>query len=210
MKTWAAMAVFLIVPLAASGCSSGDADAEPAAATVTVTETASAEPAPAEAELEPLVLSIGGPPGSTCFTPSAARDLAWFDVTWKANTDLDSFSFELIDPVGVKQVGDGMIVPPVNFGGRIDFGGASSWDKRAEVLDDKFLFWSQRAPVWEWVPIEGQSGLLVLHLRLDEAVLEQPGGGGFDGVVATYRTEDGTTGTVRAEAPNAYQLRNRC
>lgn len=210
MKTWAAVAAFLIVPLAASGCSSGDADAGPAAATVTVTETASAEPPPAEAELEPLVLNMDEAPGSVCFSPAVPRDLAWFDVTWKANTDLDEFSFELIDPVGVKQVGGGLIVPPINFGGRIDFGGASSWDQRAKVLDDKVLFWSQRDAVWSWVPIEGQSGLLVLHLRLDDKVLEQPGGGGFDGVEATYRTADGETGTVRAEVRNAYRIGKRC
>lgn len=212
MKTWAAMAAFLTVPLVASGCSSGDADPEPAAATVTVTETVSAEPGEPEEsdELEPLVLNIDAGAGRTCFTPQTPRDMAWFDVTWKANEDLESFSFKLIDPVGVKLAGGGVIVPPVNFGGRIDFGGTASWESRATVLDSRMVSWTQRSPIWSWTPIEGQTGLLVLHLRLDDAILDQPGGGGFDGVTARYRTDDGETGTVTADARNAYQYRKRC
>lgn len=196
MKTWAAVAAFLTLPLAACSSEGSEPSADapaPATTTVTVTETASAEPDPLE-----VTLDSGG---SICYSSGSVPDIAWFDVTWKANVPLDSLRFELIDPVNVRQVGPAVTVPPTNFGGRIDFGGATAWDDRAEVLDDKFVSWVQRGPLWTWSPIDGESGLLVLHLRMK-------GTGGFGGVTAEYRTGEGETGSVTA--PATYTFRPRC
>lgn len=194
---------------ALAGCSSDDGgSADPPVTTSTASPTASVEPvdAPSQpAEPAPLELSMDTT-GTVCFDRTATPDLAWFDLTWKANTDLDSFHFKLVDAVGVKKVGSDLTVPPMNFGGRIDFGGASTWAGHAKALDNKFLFWSQRDQVVFTAPMKDQTGLLVMHLRFDPAT--DPAS--FDGVTARYRTADGDIGTVTAKGRNLYQVREHC
>ncbi|GAA4378054.1 hypothetical protein [Nocardioides caricicola] len=203
MNMRTAVAALTIAVLA--GCSSDDGGSSaPPAPTPTASVQRVDSPSQPPAEPAPLDLHLDTG-GTICFDRAATPDLAWFDVTWKANTDLDSFRFKLVNPVGVTKVGGDINVPPMNFGGQIPFGGAATWADRAKVLDDKFLFWSQRGPVAFWSPAEDETGLLVMHLRFD-----QVDDASFDGVTATYRTADGEVGRVTARGPEIYQVRDRC
>lgn len=192
------------VVLGAAACSGSDSDARDAAPTPsTATETPTG-PAP-------LTLTSGGPSGSSCLLPYAPRDLAWFDVTWKAGTDLDSLRFRLTDPVGVREHPSGTInVPPVNYGGRIDYGGSAFWPERAKALDTRTTSWAQRGPMWTWSPAAGETGLAVLHIVLDEKALHSVQGASFSGVRATYRTADGESGSVAVRARSTFRARPTC
>jgi len=142
---------------------------------------------------EPALLTLSADPvGTTCFADEIP-DLAWFEVRWKSLAQLDSFRFELVGSRGVKSVGSGWIVPPVNYGGRIDYSGSALWDGWRQALNDRLLSTSQMDRVDSWVPDKGQSGLLVLHLRFDPKVVDH-GGATIEGVRATYETADGQTG----------------
>ncbi|GAA1125065.1 hypothetical protein [Nocardioides aquiterrae] len=215
----AATAVLLTaaVVLGSAGCSGSDSsDSDeaggaptPSATSATTeqsTDQTGTTPGPA-----PLALTSGGPSGSICLLPSAARDLAWFDVTWKAGADLDALRFRLTDPVGVRQrVGDTINVPPVNFGGSIAYGGSASWPERAKALDTRTTSWAEHAPMWTWSPAEGETGLVVLHLVLDEKALHSKQGASFSGIRATYRTADGAAGSVAVPAQATFRARARC
>jgi hypothetical protein len=143
---------------------------------------------------------------------SAARDLAYFDVSWKSDADLESLTLRLTNPVGVKQVvADTLNVPPRNFGGRIDLGGSAAWKDRAKVLDDPALMWPRADDLWAWSPAEGESGLGVLHIRVDDRAIGTPEGASFDGVTATYRTVSGDAGSVSLRTPNTFRAQgNGC
>lgn len=145
-----------------------------------------------------------------CLEPGAATDLAWFDVTWEATAELESVSFRLTHPVGVLQVGGGITVPPVNFGGRIDDGGSASWAGRAAALDNRQLSWSRRGAASAWSPTTGETGLLALHLRLDERALASRAGASFTGVAATYTTRDGATGVATVDVHDTFRSRAHC
>lgn len=198
--------VVLAVLTLVTGCAGGD---EPAPASP---RPSAAQPTPADAQapaVAPLILHGDGA-SSSCLDADASTDLAYFDVSWKATTDLDSVRFTLIDPIGVRQVGAGLNVPPVNFGGRIDYGGSVPWDEHAEVLDNRWVSWPQHRSVWTWTPIEGETGLLVLHLRVDRSALNTDEGASFGGVTAYYRTSDGSKGSVSVHVPNELRRRGHC
>ena len=197
--------------LGTAGCSGDDADPGQAEGALSTAATATATATPTDAGEPPLALTSGGPSGSMCLTPAAARDLAWFDVTWKAGTDLDSLSFRLTDPVGVRQRVAGTInVPPVNYGGRIDYGGSAFWPERAKALDTRTTSWVQHAPMWTWSPSAGETGLAVLHVVLDEQALHSRAGASFSGVRARYRTVDGETGSVAVRSRATFRSRAGC
>ena len=193
----AATVVAALTVLVGGGCTAdessdtrGDGVDDGAVPAATGSPTASAAP-------DPVVLTGGGGSGGSCLTPRAARDLAFFDIGWKTSVALDSLRFRLVDPVGIHQrTGDTLDVPPVNFGGRIDYSGFSSWSTRAEALDTRSTSWAQHDAMWAVSPIAGESGLTVLHLQLDERALRSKKGASFSGVRATYRTRAGETGSV--------------
>jgi len=189
------------VLLACSTGSSGERD-DPAGAPP-ASSTPGAAPAghpAAGTEDDVLTLAAAGAAGTTCFT-GPVPDLAWFEVQWKAHADLDSFAFELVDPHGVRSVGPGWIVPPVNYGGRIDYGGSTRWEGWRRAIDDRVLTPSQLDSARSWVPSADQSGLLVLHLRFDPRVTARSAAS-FTGVRATWTAADGSVGesTVAARA----------
>jgi hypothetical protein len=160
---------------------------------------------------DPPLELLGGGTSHTCLEPIAARDLAYFNIEWKANTDLDSIRFKLTNPDGVEQVArDTINVPPMNFGGRIDYGGFAVWDDRAKALDYKFLSWSQADDMLFKFAGPDETGLVVLHLKLDEKALDSPAGATFDGVTARYHTADGETGTVSIDDRNKFRAQGRC
>ncbi|MCR6030457.1 hypothetical protein GGQ22_03265 [Nocardioides sp. zg-579] len=152
-------------------------------------EGASAEPV---AQEPLLALTSSSIRGESC-TVGPPRDLAWFDVQWEALADLDGFAFELVDPVGVRQVGEGIVVPPVNYGGRIDYSGATTWSGRADIGRSGEVSWVERDPVSSWVPVEGQTGLVVLHLRFDGTPAS------ISGVRATWAAADGEQGETTVD-----------
>jgi hypothetical protein len=207
----AATLLAVLAVLVVTGCSGSDGpDATPPTVTVTAQPSESASAASMVAADPPLEL-IGGGTSRTCFGPLTARDLAYWNETWKANTDINSIKFRLVNPIGVHQlVGDTINVPPVNFGGRIDYSGFAAWDDRAEVLDDKVLVWDAADQMAFETPIEDESGLAVLHLRFDEHALASPAGATFDGVTARYRTADGETGTVSIDDQSIFRAKDRC
>lgn len=203
------VAVVVAVLTSVTGCAGGD---EPAPAGTRASTTQSATPTSVDAQatgVAPLILHGDGS-GSSCLAADASTDLAYFDVSWEATTELDSVRFTLTDPIGVRQVGSGLTVPPVNFGGRIDYGGSVPWADHAKVLDNRWVSWPQHRSVWTWSPIEGETGLLVLHLRVDRSALDTPQGASFDGVTASYRTSDGSKGSVSVHAPNELRRRGHC
>ena len=197
--------------LGAAACSGSDSDDSGAAPTPSVTPTPTKRATGSPTGAAPVALTSGGPSGSSCLTRIAPRDLAWFDVTWKARTDLDSLRFRLTDPVGVGQRLAGTInVPPVNYGGRIAYGGEAFWPARAKALDTGMTSWVQHAPMWTWSPAQGETGLAVLHIVLDEKALHSRRGASFSGVRATYRTVDGETGSVAVRDRSVYRARPSC
>jgi hypothetical protein len=125
------------------------------------------------------------------------RDLATIDYTWSAAADVEVKKVELIDPVGVRLVGTPVTVPPVNYGGRIDYGGLIAWKDLGRRLDgNRFVSW----PGHESVDLNeftgGQTGLFALHLRLAERT------GSSHGVRVTYVAPRGGSTTYTAEARN--------
>lgn len=155
-------------------------------------EGATPTEAPTAAVDPPLVLSAATVKSKGCAERPRVHDWAWMDVQWKANQDLESFSFSLVDAQGVEMIGEPVNVPPVNFGGRFSESAEIDWDTRADIGDSRFLEWRSRGTTDFWSPIEDESGLLLLHLRVT-------GRGTFSGVQADYTTLDGETGSVVAD-----------
>lgn len=145
-----ALALLSVLTLAA--CSSEDADPGSSegtgnvdTATVPSAGATSAEPEPVlVAPDPPLELFASTVESKGCAERPRVHDWAWMDVQWKANQDLQGFSFSLVDPVGVELVGDPVTVPPVNFGGRVDESGEYDWATRADIGDSRFLEWRSR------------------------------------------------------------------
>ncbi len=156
--------------------------------------------------VEPLVLSSSTVNADSCLLdPGDPVDQSWYEVTWKAHADLESFSFELVDPVGVRQVGQAVSVPPVNFGGRIDYSGASTWQDRAEGYDSVFTDARAAERVDFLSPLEGQTGLVAFHLRFDPDVVASRQGASVAGVKARYRLQDGTGGEAVVDVPSRWR-----
>lgn len=173
--------------------SAGDSAAEPAARS-------------GGAPRSPLALSTGTGTSVAC-SPSGRplADLAWFDVTWKATQSLDSFSFSIVDPRGVQQIGGGRTVPPVNVGGSIAYGGSSTWRDRAKGFDSPQTQGSKAEGVALHRPATGETGLLALHLRIDPEVAASPKGATFAAVKATYALPDGTSGQTRLDIDQVWR-----
>ena len=201
-----ALALLSVLTLAA--CTSQDADPGSSGegrgnvdtATVPSAGSTSAEPEPVLVPPDPsLELTASTVSSKGCAERPRIHDWAWMDVQWRANQDLESFSFSLVDPVGVELVGDPITVPPVNFGGRIDESGDLDWSNRATFGDSRLIQWGSRDTTTFWTPIEGQTGILVMHLRVT-------GRGTFSGVQADYTTAAGETGAVTVDT--SYDLRH--
>src|SRR5690606_29989471 len=110
----------------------------PATATVTVTPTAGTD---AGATQAPIELASGDT--STWCSRKPFTDLALVDVTWKAHTDVDWVEFTL-DGDDVTTIGNPVTIPPRNFGGRIDYSGSFTWDKRNLLAERGPLMWVGR------------------------------------------------------------------
>lgn len=192
--TLGALVLVPLIPALLAGCSSDDDDpgADPAA-TVTVTDTL---------EPDPLELATDTVRGTACLGDPELPDLAWFDVQWRANVDLEEFAFALVGAEGVRQVGSAETVPPVNFGGRIDFAGDATWEGHHAVLAKaRGLRGTEVESADFWSPTAGETGLAVLHLRFDPKVLRSEKGGRIGGVRATYTSADGAQGEVEVDVP---------
>ncbi|MBZ5741370.1 hypothetical protein [Nocardioides mangrovi] len=197
--------------LALAGCSSDPDEPESTGASPSSATSEASPSTSAVAEAEPaLELTTGTIREHDCVEPAdRILDLAWFDVMWRAHEDLDSFHFRLVDSDGAKAIGPGFTVPPVNFGGRIDYSGALRWDGWRRGINDRMLSTIQMGSVVFWSPIEDETGLLVLHLRFDPRALRADGVH-IGGVEATYRTADGETGTASVDTDLRWVERDRC
>lgn len=202
MKIAFSAALSILGIVLTTGCQADSSnDAQPAPSMSTVTGTAS--PDAAAAAEAPLELT-DGQRGKICLQQSPDVDLAWFNTQWKANEELDSFEFSLVGARGVRMVGTPITVPPVNFGGRIDYSGAVSWDTRSDLAKERVISWWQRDNTLFWTPIKDESGLLVLHLRFSQHKAY------IGGVKATYVTHKGEKGSVQATAHEKYFVGGRC
>ncbi|MCW2792101.1 MAG: hypothetical protein JWO76_1199 [Nocardioides sp.] len=203
MKITIAAALSVVGLVLASGCDAGadpDADAGPTASPTSAAP--SAEPTP-QADA-PLELTTNSQRSTSCLKESGKVELAWFESEWKANEDLESFRFSLVDAAGVRSVGFPINVPPVNYGGRIDYSGATSWDRRDLIGKQRFVSWSQRDSTDAWTPIEDQTGLVVFHLRFTEPKAS------IGGVRASYVTADGEKGSVEVAMRERFIVGGRC
>lgn len=186
-----------------SACSSDDDDGGGS--------TAPTETVTVEAEADPLVLRTDNIRTTHCWDDEPPGELAWYDVQWRAGVDLEEFSFSLTGAEGVRLVGAPKTVPPVNFGGRIDYSGTSTWEphkrliRRANAVNgfnlDSVDFWS---------PLAGETGLLVMHLRFDPDALASAAGARLGGVSAAYTTADGETGEASVDTRNVFRTGKRC
>ncbi|MCB0893871.1 MAG: hypothetical protein H6529_02240 [Nocardioides sp.] len=191
-RTLSTLAPLVLASALLAGCSSSDDGDAGTGPDPDAASTAAGSPSPSATD-EPALLTLSADAtGTTCFA-DGVPDLAWFEVQWRSLAELDSFRFDLVGSHGVRTIGSGWIVPPVNYGGRIDYSGSALWQGWRRAINDRVLSASQMDQVAFWVPSEGQSGLLVLHLRFDPKVVDH-GGATIDGVRATYRTNDGRTG----------------
>ena len=219
VKRTVSAAVSVLTALLALGACSGSSgadepDAAPRSAAPTseppASESAAGEPAAGETVAKPaLALITGSVKSRSCFTREVPRDLAWFDVQWKAREDLDEFSFDLVGADGVSTKGSGFVVPPVNFGGRIHLSGSATWEGWRKAVDSRLVTVFEADPVVFWSPAKGQTGLLVLHLVFDQEAL-RTGGASFDGIKATYTTADGETGEVTVDTRQRFAAGDAC
>jgi len=189
-----------LIPGTLSACSSDDGGDDASAPTKTVTVTAEPDP-------EPLTLTTENVRTKACFDDPAPADVAWLDVQWQAHVDLDEFSFELTGAKGVTQVGSAETVPPVNFGGRIGFSGEVTWEGHRKYLANNVsdITGSNIESADLKTPIEGETGLVILHLRFDPKVLGTEKGGRLAGVKASYTTVEGEEGEVRVDSPHVIR-----
>ncbi len=132
-------------------------------------------------------------------------DLAWFDVTWRANTDLDAVEFDLVDAEGMVDVGTPVNIPPVDCGGRIDYAGDSSWAGRKRSCDTRATDVHRVEDIAILSPLEGQTGLVSFHLRFDPDVLDSKAGASVKGVNATYTMPDGTVPSTTVDVPSTWR-----
>lgn len=190
----------LLTALLVAGCTGSEAT-RPRADT---TSTAPGSAAPGTAATA-LVLRPGDE-GLSCFR-RAITDLAWFNVTWKAKADLDEVTFRLTETTGVRVIGAPRSVPPRNFGGRIAYGGTSTWPPSAKsgVLDTQVV-WSAREDADFLSAGKGQTGLLAFHLRFDDATLAGEQRAELGKVEAEYVTASGETGTAAVDVRQRYSF----
>lgn len=213
----------VVALLSATACSSADSSgdasadsstgpAEPTTAVPTGEEsaTSSSTPEPAGTAAAPLELSGGGTT-EVCAGKRFPRDLAFFDVSWEAGTDLEFFEIRVDAPEGLRQVvADTLTIPPRNFGGRIAVSGMTAWAERERTLRSPQLALAGGTRLSEESPIEGATGLAVLRLKIDEDALDSASGASFGSVSATYRTVDGETGTVSEPSEVVFRAKGRC
>ena len=135
-------------------------------------------------------------------------DIAMVDFQIKTAADIGDLTIDLIDPQGMRIIGQPLLVPAVNRGGEIPYGGDITWDARAEVLrDQKLVEWLSREPARFAAPVAGSSYLVVLHLEFTDRRAS------YEGVRVNYRLEGRggatTTGpqlTSTAEADVDYRI----
>ncbi len=133
-------------------------------------------------------------------------DLAWFDVTWSSETDLDGFTVELVDAHGVTKVGPALTVPPRNFGGDIDFSGASTWDSRKTILDSTSTIGALTEDTETHYVAAGETGLLALHLRFDPEVTHTRTGATIPAIRATYYDADGNAAQTELKINQRWKI----
>lgn len=212
-----------VLLLATTACSStDDSSAEPADPTTEATSGTGGSATPEEsgspsstteaaATADAPVELTGGGTSEVCAGKIFPRDLAFFDVSWRAGTDLQLLEIRVDAPEGLKQVvADTRTIPPQNFGGRISVGGVTAWADRERTLRSPQLNLAGDARLSEETPIEGATGLAVLRLKLDEEALRSARGASFTGISATYVTVDGETGTVTAPSEAVFRAKGRC
>ncbi len=181
----------LVLASLLTGCT-GDGGGSPTSsptATVTATVTATADPV----EEQEAVRLEAASSGTTCYD-RPYPDLAWFDVTYEASRDVSSIDFTVVGADGLAQVGPTINLPPVNFGGTIAFGGELAWPPGDLVRDARQISWTARSRASSLSLAQGQTGLLMFHLRLDRSVLDGDRTARLGGIRATWREPDGTKG----------------
>lgn len=211
----------VVALLSATACSSADSSgdasadsstgpAEPTAAVPTGEESATPSSTPAGTVAAPLELSGGGTT-EVCAGKRFPRDLAFFEVSWEAGTDLEFFEIRVDAPEGLRQVvADTLTIPPRKPGGRIAVSGMTAWAERERTLRSPQLALAGGTRLSEESPIEGATGLAVLRLKIDEDALDSASGASFGSVSATYRTVDGETGTVSEPSEVVFRAKGRC
>ena len=175
-----------------AACSGADEPAEPSSgastpAAPTSTPTATDDAAPGaiagSANGEPIEVSADGTVTTsapaleiTTDTESARdcfaerfSDIGILDFQVRTAADIHSVRFRLLDPQGVRLVGRPILVPALNRGGSIPYGGSVTWEDRSRVLSEqRFIDWSSREGSRFFEPVAGGSYLVVAHIEFTE------------------------------------------
>ncbi|ANH39768.1 hypothetical protein I601_3362 [Nocardioides dokdonensis FR1436] len=200
----AGLAPALAITLALSGCTGDDGESPAAAATATATVTV--EPgADDEQQAQPVSLELTSS-GTSCFSRPQA-DIAWMDVTWRATRDVATAEFSLVDSDGVRQVGAALDLPPRNVGGTISYGGATTWPPGEVLRRESQVVWAARDSAEQMSLFEGQTGLLLFHLRFDDDVLAGERVADLGAVQVAWTDEDGGTGTTVLPVEQSFSFR---
>lgn len=186
-----------------SGVSSPEADSP--------TETAGT-PAPkadAETRASAVTLKTSVVKGRGC-NDRPRGDLAWFNATVEVHEDLDEIAFDLFDNEGVSQVGQAQVLFPVNRGGQIILSGEATWDGRKSVFRRSGTVQPDPELADDWFPTAGESALVVLRLRFDDAVQRGDDVASMKGLRATYQRPDETTGTAEVALDEEVRFDKGC
>ena len=216
MKAFAATMVAVILMTTSASCSSDEDDDQSAPQPPAASGSAPTVPTPSagsdgaqandlEVDDGVMALSTNTRGGTSCFDGDIV-DYGWFDTSWRSHTDLDSVRFRLEGSTGVRVVGSPTTIPPVNFGGRIDYGGMIEWSDKSPLANDRVIRWSSRGDTDFLSPIEDQTGLLLFHLRFDGAALTGKQSAALGDLVAAYTTLEGETATVTLDIDQRFTV----
>lgn len=186
LATPAVLALLAVAGLAA--CTATDAStADPGS-----TRPASGSASASLKALTPSLRLSTDPGGQACrigaITPSWT-DLAFAEIDLKADGDLMLESVEALGARGVRLSTDpteSFVVPPVNPGGRIVSSGTVTWADWRSGLPGYGLDVERAEEVQGKDLSAGDTGLLVVHLRVDPEVTDTPRGAELRAVRVAY------------------------
>lgn len=192
-RIFPAVVSMALVAVTAGGCSTEDekpnrgSSAAMQTDTPTQVESATTAGRAGAEDGDLLTIEPSGTERVWCFSTGALQDLAWFGPTYQANADLETYDVEVVGE-NVSAVGTVYTVPPLNVGGRIATAGAVSWPSPQVFEKESQIVWALRDDMSFHSASEGETGLLVTHLRFAPGAREAT----VTEVIVRYTTPDGT------------------
>lgn len=164
---------------------------------------------PSATAAAPLALTTDIVRGRSCVSDRTPADLAWYEVTVKAEEDVTIDAIELETSPGVKRVGPALVVPLRP--NEIPATGSWTWEARHKFANRRAWRWADRQAVGADSQAHlraGDTAMLVLHLRYDHRALKQTSAT-FSGVLATYHVGD-QRGEAHVDLDLQVRARQRC